>query len=478
LITALVLTGVVSSASATEARGLPRPTGEEAAPELLCDALNAEPLDLDEIRSLLSAGGDPTAPCMVYEVERVRIGGTDHTGGLAGSLSSSHEPISSGVGTFLILPLVLPFAMVADGLSGEVVERPVAVASTPVHVAVFRGSTEALGVLIDAGAPLDTPDGHEKPALAYATRIAANGGDPTPFRQLLEAGASTSRAADVGYAKGILALARHDPALLDLAIEHGLDVDVKPPTGGTALQLAVAWSDEELVRLLAARGADLHVRGSWHKTPLYEAAEAGDEEMAQLLLELGVDLGHREYANSDTQLLVAIDAGDAEVVRRFLEYGADPGQVEWDGQVPLHFAARAQEPEIVQMLLEAGAEPDAEQRDKETPLQWAARHDCPACAEPLIAHGATLGKWAPAYAASVHWPQDREMSRVLIRAGLEVDRRILRAAVRSDDVEYLRFVAEHDQHGAPAWRQMYSYAVRKHRSAEVLELIAAEAWAR
>ncbi len=84
----------------------------------------------------------------------------------------------------------------------------------------------------------------------------------------------------------------------------------------------------------------------------------------------------------------AVWAGDTDAVRRLLAEGADPARG-WDGESPLHAAARRDRADLARLLLEADADPDAKGQGYETPLLIAASRGRAEVVSVLLEHGAS-----------------------------------------------------------------------------------------
>lgn len=142
---------------------------------------------------------------------------------------------------------------------------------TPVAFAVDAGSTEALQVLLEAGADANTG------VLKRAARL----DDTEACRLLIEHGASVTDEAVLEAA-----WRNSDPACLALMLDNGGNPSA---VSGRGTLHWVAGHNLEAVRLLIDAGADVNMRapGAMNNTPLHHAAIR--PEITALLLEAGAD---------------------------------------------------------------------------------------------------------------------------------------------------------------------------------------------
>jgi hypothetical protein len=101
---------------------------------------------------------------------------------------------------------------------------------------------------------------------------------------------SCSGAAHRGKTALHIAAERGNLRIVQLLLEHEVDVDVADASGRTALHYAARGARAEIVALLLAGGADSEARDGEGRSPLHAAADAECESIIRLLAQDGADL--------------------------------------------------------------------------------------------------------------------------------------------------------------------------------------------
>ena len=212
-----------------------------------------------------------------------------------------------------------------------------------------------------------------------------------------------------------------DPAVVDVLVVAGADVNARDYRGETPLKMAASHNESAAVaQALLAAGAD--ARGD---PTLLQAAVPRGPELVAALLAAGADLAGRtrdriHQAGGVTAVHVA--AGYPEVLPVLLAAGAEPDAEDNDGWTPLFRATAAA---AVELLLEAGADVNAEDHGW-TPLHSVAESGEPAAVDLLLRAGADVtaraesyGSWRPLHFAAAR-NEDAGVIEVLLRAGADV----------------------------------------------------------
>lgn len=158
---------------------------------------------------------------------------------------------------------------------------------TPVADAARSGDLAALRELLERGEDVDVGHGDGMTALHWA----AYRGDSEMLALLLEAGASLEGTTRVGEYTPLLVAARtgHGEAVVTL-VEAGANPAASTSTGVTALHFAAGSGQVGAIQALVAAGAPLEISETANgQTPLVFAADRGRTEAVEALLDAGAD---------------------------------------------------------------------------------------------------------------------------------------------------------------------------------------------
>jgi RNA polymerase sigma factor (sigma-70 family) len=171
------------------------------------------------------------------------------------------------------------------------------------------------------------------------------------------------------------------PALAQLLLDKGLDVNVPDDFGWTPTDYAVSRARREMVEFLTSKGGrrtTIDFPNQPLKTPrMFAAVIAGDAKQTKILLDDNPDLAKSRGATGETPLHHAAAGGSIPIIDLLLADRADVNAQETNkyGGTPLHWAVRHDRLEAVKHLLAKGADPKAANtRNGQTLLHVAARH--------------------------------------------------------------------------------------------------------
>nr|XP_040056696.1 ankyrin repeat domain-containing protein 50 isoform X2 [Gasterosteus aculeatus aculeatus]XP_040056697.1 ankyrin repeat domain-containing protein 50 isoform X2 [Gasterosteus aculeatus aculeatus] len=254
---------------------------------------------------------------------------------------------------------------------------------TALRSAAWGGHSEAVRLLLDAGADVDGCDAEGRTAL----RAAAWGGHEEIVLTLLDYGAQVDKADSMGRTPIIAAAYMGHCEVVEILLDHKALVNLADGDGRTALSVSALCVPTaagvkgygEVASLLLERGADPGHRDHDGMTPLLLAAYEGHDDIVELLLEAGADVdetagpnGNVPAAAAVTPLLAAAAMGNMKTVSRLLFWGAAVDAIDCEGRTALCLAAARGSVEVVRALLDRGLDENHKDDLGWTPLHAAA----------------------------------------------------------------------------------------------------------
>ncbi|XP_037345133.2 ankyrin repeat domain-containing protein 50 [Pungitius pungitius] len=254
---------------------------------------------------------------------------------------------------------------------------------TALRSAAWGGHSEAVRLLLDAGADVDGCDAEGRTAL----RAAAWGGHEEIVLTLLNYGAQVNKADSMGRTPIIAAAYMGHCEAVEILLDHKAAVNLADGDGRTALSVSALCVPTaagvkgygEVASLLLERGADPGHRDHDGMTPLLLAAYEGHDDIVELLLDAGADVdetagpkGNVPAAAAVTPLLAAAAMGNMKTVSRLLFWGAAVDAIDCEGRTALCLAAARGSVEVVRALLDRGLDENHKDDLGWTPLHAAA----------------------------------------------------------------------------------------------------------
>lgn len=255
-----------------------------------------------------------------------------------------------------------------------------------------RADVETVRIRLDCGAGIKQPATGARSPLHVAAGFTAN---PAVIQLLLNRGADIEAKGPFDTTPLHWAAANPNPAIARVLLDHGADTEVRRrDTGETPLHRAALEGNSAVIGELLDYGADIEAQTDQEWTPLHVATLSENPAAIRALLDHGADIEARDNSGT-TSLLWAAVSENSTVIRVLLNYGADveaPGSFgDLTFGTPLHWAARSNgNPEVIELLLDYGANVDEQGAFIDgTPLHWAANdNENPAVIRLLLDHGA------------------------------------------------------------------------------------------
>ncbi|KAJ8132125.1 hypothetical protein O1611_g1496 [Lasiodiplodia mahajangana] len=239
--------------------------------------------------------------------------------------------------------------------------------TTPLQVAAFRGDVDIMQLLLRNGSDLDMRDGDGWTPLVAAS----HGGHVEAVRLLLDEGAQRDVLPE--FDPLFIAIYRANTQLVNLLIEKGADLGVKPPNGFTPLLSASDLGHTEIVKLLLVNGADIEASSlDGRTTPLVAASSQNHVEVVEVLLDNRANLG-APTKSDQMAMRIAVQGGFVDIIRLFLDKGFSVESIDpIYGRSLLSYATEHENIRAVEYLLQRGADPNLRDKLGRSPLSFAA----------------------------------------------------------------------------------------------------------
>lgn len=229
----------------------------------------------------------------------------------------------------------------------------------PVIEAATMGFRDCTGALLDRGADPNASD--RDGSVLY--QAVDRGPYPEICRKLLEKGAdpneSAARTTDEATSDGGLPLIRATEIgtkdLVEMLLDKGAKINVTDPgrvEWNTPLSAAIVAAEYDIVEMLLKRGADpdlVSAREPHHETPLLTAAnKVFNPRFAQVLIEHGAKV---DWVRGDGRTVMHAAYDLSEMLSLLLAKGADVNGTDKEGWTTLMLAADADQVKSIEVLL-------------------------------------------------------------------------------------------------------------------------------
>ncbi|NQU09841.1 ankyrin repeat domain-containing protein [bacterium] len=233
--------------------------------------------------------------------------------------------------------------------------RPNEAGGTPLFVAAGANECRGLTALLKRRVEVDTPAQDGVTPLLFAVRR----GHTEAVRLLLDAGADLQRRpADSCRSSCLIeAAGRGYREIVKVLVEHGARLEDLDQCEYTPLMRAASQGHLEVINELLTGEAQVDGASRIGWTPLMEAVQKQHLPAVRLLVEAGARVNHRDDRGV-TPLIIAAQESTPEIVRYLLDHRADVSAQTRNQLTPLIAALKHNRLELIRMLLEAGADPE------------------------------------------------------------------------------------------------------------------------
>jgi ankyrin repeat protein len=251
--------------------------------------------------------------------------------------------------------------------------------TTPLHYAALFGSSQAVQLLLAAGADPNVTNLQGVTPLIYAAY------DFKKTKLLVDGGAKINVASHIGSTPLMVAASsQSNAATVRYLLEKGADPIATDKIGQDALIDAGWFADDETVALLLAHGVSAKNRDKFGFNALANAVAGPMGKRIDVLMQAGSDVNASNTFGGEvkngplalvhlTPLMLAAPYANTQTIDAFLKAGAHVNDVDIRKMSPLMLAVATDfaNPETVSRLISAGADVNAKDQNDESVLDWA-----------------------------------------------------------------------------------------------------------
>jgi uncharacterized protein len=261
---------------------------------------------------------------------------------------------------------------------------------TALHRAAGAGAVESCKLLLARSATLlEDRDMYGRSAL----RCAANAGSLSIVQVLVQHGADVNTVDHKGRTPLFGACLYQHVSVAAFLLEAGAGVNAVDQDGSSVLTAAAqAESTVALVQLLLDHGVDISATDSKGQHALFSAARFWSVALMEKLVSCGLSV-HTVSTSGNTVLMIAVAKGRTAVAEWLLQQGVAVNAANNNGSTALHFASETSEcadAAMIELLLANGADVHMCTLDGRTALDKAAYKGNLQCTKALIAAGADV----------------------------------------------------------------------------------------
>lgn len=216
--------------------------------------------------------------------------------------------------------------------------------------AINEDRTELRDYLLSKGVDVNNIGNQPNSPLA----LAADADDLALMDRLISQGATINQSGVSGKPLLIEAALDNEYDEISLLLDKGSDVNVSADEQDLLL-IALARQDGQMRDIAMEYGAELDRKGSSGQPLIVEALESGDHDWFITLLEEGLPI-ESKFNNGDTLFLHAVKNEDYRMVDFLIEQGADIKAQTKDDESGLHLAVASGNTALVRTLVEHGSE--------------------------------------------------------------------------------------------------------------------------
>jgi ankyrin repeat protein len=251
-----------------------------------------------------------------------------------------------------VVKVLLQFQGVLETMNEHFVKTD-AKKRTAFQLAADRSQTELIETMIEKGADVNRKDA----SLQTPLLSAIENGNLDLVRLLVKAGADLNKSCDAHGTPLVYACIadtlddKQRAKMIDLLIRLGADADIPSPKGMLPIHLVMtSLHAEEVLAALLRYPVNKDADGPYFGTPLMIAVGASLKDYLRQLLAAGANTNGRSLEDARTPLIQAVIQNNVDGVKCLLQAGANPKLYDGHGKSALSYAREKNRGEIIGIL--------------------------------------------------------------------------------------------------------------------------------
>lgn len=213
--------------------------------------------------------------------------------------------------------------------------------------------------------------------------------DIQSLREYLELG-DVNKVNERGISLLHAAILFNNSEIFNLLLENYIDINIKDNNGQTPAHYCVMNNRIGFLKMLIRHNANLTIKDYLGESPLYKACLLGKENMISLLLEtLSFDI-YEKNSKDETIFMALVRSRNLDLLNKINLDEEIVNMPNYQGETPLHIAAKAGDLSVVNYLISNKAFIHAKTNQGETPIFYAIRGQNLDVVDLLLKHGALM----------------------------------------------------------------------------------------
>lgn len=213
--------------------------------------------------------------------------------------------------------------------------------------------------------------------------------DIQSLREYLELG-DVNKVNERGISLLHAAILFNNSEIFNLLLENYIDINIKDNNGQTPAHYCVMNNRIGFLKMLIRHNANLTIKDYLDESPLYKACLLGKENMISLLLEtLSFDI-YEKNSKDETIFMALVRSRNLDLLNKINLDEEIVNMPNYQGETPLHIAAKAGDLSVVNYLISNKAFIHAKTNQGETPIFYAIRGQNLDVVDLLLKHGALM----------------------------------------------------------------------------------------